>query len=162
MLKNDTILLQLKSITEIASAGFAMAFHFERMRPSFMLQSYPENWTSCYTKNGYGLVDPVIAWGLAHEGCRRWTNYTASEDPSGVIAMAHKHGLHFGIGAAVALNGTRSISTFARSDRDFDDDEISELYKALASMHSQTSKIMNLDADDIKLLPNMDIIFSKI
>ena len=78
MSNNDGALAQLETASKLAPAGFALAGHFTKMRPSFMLQCYPKDWTAFYAKNSLAMVDPAIAWGLANEGTFRWSDFDAA------------------------------------------------------------------------------------
>ncbi len=161
MSNNDGALAQLETASKLAPAGFALAGHFTKMRPSFMVHSYPEPWTSFYARNSLAFVDPTKAWGLANEGTFRWSDFDVTSDPSGVASMAADHGLTYGIISSIVSDGTRSMATFARADKEFEQSEIDVITAKLANIHAITLAEKDLAAEEIGTLASRGIAYTK-
>ena len=161
MSNNDGALAQLETAAKLAPAGFALAGHFTKLRPSFMLQCYPKDWTAFYARNSLAMVDPAIAWGLANEGTFRWSDFDATSDPSGVASMAAGHGLTYGIISSIVSDGTRSMASFARADKEFEQSEIEVITAKLAAIHAATLAAKDLAAEEIGTLASMGIAYTR-
>lgn len=161
MSNNDGALAQLETALRLSPAGFALAGHCSKMRPSFMIQRYPTDWTAFYAKNSLAMVDPGIAWGLAHEGSCRWSDFDLTSDPSGVASMAAEYGLTYGILTSVVSEGSRSFASFARADKEFEQSEIDVITAKLAAIHAITLAEKDLAAEEIGALASMGIAYTK-
>lgn len=129
-----------KAFSELAPAGFFVALRIGFLFPQVEENALPEAWIDRYSRMGYMPRDPLIRWLHANEGVVRW-GATGLDDPAGVLADAAAHGLRFGIAMALVEQGgegRRSIGTFARSDRDFDDAEIKEIQAQFAALAEAT------------------------
>lgn len=146
--------------SEIAPAGYALAFHVDQMRPSFLLHAYPIAWTTIYARKALVMADPVVAWGLSQEGVCRWADLT--EDPSGVMALASENGLKFGCVCSVGTAELRTFGGFARSDREFTSDEIEELSAILSELQVATLSAKDLSEEAKQELLGTSIRYSKV
>ena len=146
--------------SELAPAGYALAFHVDQMRPSFLLHAYPEAWTTIYARKALVMVDPVVAWGLSQEGVCRWSDLT--EDPSGVMTLASENGLKFGCVCSVGTVELRTFGGFARSDREFTSNEIDELNAILSELKVTSLSARDLSEEAKQALLRTTIRYSKV
>ena len=122
----------------LSPAGYAIALHVQFTTARYVFQTYDSAWAEYYSQNGLVLHDPVVRWGIAHEGVRRRSDMEA-EDSMGVLEAARQHGLAHGVSVANLLDGSRSIGGFARSDRPHTDAEIAELEMLLDRLARMTA-----------------------
>ncbi len=146
-------LLDLKNA---APVGYALAFHIRFTTPTFLFQTYPKAWAEYYSQNGLVMSDPTVAWGFENLGTQRWSDL-ADQDTAGVMTKAAEYGLRFGVTVAVDVDDSRSISSFAREDREFSDAEINQLQAAVVSLHALTAKISELSPDTAQKLRKMSV-----
>lgn len=137
-------------------AGFAIALHIKFSSPAFLFQTYPKRWIEIYTKRGLVLSDPTVRWGFENTGSIRWRDL-ASEDTAGVLQMARDFGLTHGFTAALVRQGSRTVASFARTDRDFLDAEIDDLTANLGALHDETLGLDELTQADQAALRKMSI-----
>ncbi|SEW03481.1 Autoinducer binding domain-containing protein [Cognatiyoonia koreensis] len=133
----NNVIGELRQLQSNAPAGFALAFHIDYTRPTFLFQTYPDAWISEYSEKGLVMSDPTVLWAFENEGCRRWSELT-EHDGAGVLDMAAKYGLQFGATCAVEAGNTRSMCSFARSDREYTDAECQSLLESIAFLHDAT------------------------
>ncbi len=132
-------------------AGCAIGLHIRFTTPRYMFQSYPKRWMDRYSSSGLLLQDPTIRWGMSNVGWVRWGDLERI-DSDGVLEQAKDYGIMNGVTIALLIDGSRSIASFARSDRDYDPDEIEELKLVFADLHEATANDEALtDADRLAL-----------
>jgi LuxR family transcriptional regulator, quorum-sensing system regulator SdiA len=85
----------------------------------YMFQSYPKRWMDQYSGSGLIQLDPTVRWGMSNVGWILWGDLEAI-DEHGVLERAKDFGLMNGLTVAVLIDGSRSIASFARSDRDYE------------------------------------------
>ena len=145
----------LGSLHGLAGAGYALGLHIEYTTPKFMFQTYPKAWLDYYSQNGLLMTDPMVAWGFEHTGSCRWSDL---DDPAGVMAKASEYGMKYGSVYATAEGGpTRSIGGFARSDREFTDEEQVTLAQLVDTLHASLAEQAALAPELLKQLRNMSI-----
>ena len=76
----------------------------------------------------------MTAWGFSRTGWIRWSD-PALLDPFGLFKEAAHYGLNFGATVACGPIKSRTIASFARSDREFRDDEIAKIEKTVLRLH---------------------------
>jgi LuxR family transcriptional regulator len=128
----------LDRIGALCPAGYAIALHTQFTTARYVFQTYDPAWVEHYSQNGLVLHDPVVRWGLSHEGARRWSDMK-SEDSMGVLEAARRHGLVHGVSIALLLDGSRSLGGFARPDCPYSDAEIAELQRLLERLARMTA-----------------------
>ncbi len=128
---------ELHQLSLLAEAGYFIGLHIRFTSPLFTYQSYDQAWIDHYTENGYVLRDPMIGWGFSTTGTIRWSD-TALLDPFGLFREAARYGLNFGATVACGPINSRSIASFARSDREFRDDEIAAIQSVVLRLHDMT------------------------
>lgn len=140
----------LDRASRLAPAGYALTLHFEYAAPRFMISTYPAAWMDHYSRNGLMMKDPVIAWGIRHEGISRWSDLP--DLPGGVFEQARSHGLVYGATSALNAGGSRTIANFARADREFTDGEMSDITDIVGQVHAMTAPGVTLSREDKALL----------
>ena len=141
----------LSELDRRGPAGFAIALHIRFATPTYLFQSYARRWMDHYAASGLVVHDPTVAWGLNNIGHIRWSELEAS-DGHGVLDQAKDYGLMNGVTIAMLASGSRTIASFARADRDYDDGEIADLRSLLAELHEATLGQADLsDADKMAL-----------
>lgn len=128
---------ELIYLGHLAPAGFFIGLHIRFTSPLFTFQTYDQRWIDHYTENGYVLRDPMTAWGFAKTGWIRWSD-PALPDPFGLFREAATYGLNYGCTVACGPIKSRSIASFARSDREFRDDEIASIEARVLRLHQLT------------------------
>ncbi|SPH17429.1 Regulatory protein SdiA [Defluviimonas aquaemixtae] len=138
----------------LASAGYYIALHVGYAFPLSERNALPELWVERYTQRGFMLYDPVMRWLYENKGAVRWSAI-ALPDPRGILQQAARFGLRYGAAIACAPMGTegqRSFGSFARADREFDDEEIRILESRLRRMHEATAPPTNLTRAELEAL----------
>jgi hypothetical protein len=102
-----------------------------------MFQTYDPVWLDHYTENGYVLRDPMVAWGFSTTGTIRWSD-PSLPDPFGLFKKAKAYGLSYGATVACGPIKSRTIASFARSDREFSDHEIATAAAIVHRLHDMT------------------------
>lgn len=149
---NDSIVTLLQEMRQESPAGFAAALHISFTSPRYLFQSYPQDWMEYYTKHGLVLRDPTVRWGFENTGSIRWS--TLTDDASAeMMATASEYGLRFGVTIALVEEGSRTVASFARADREFADPEIARLNGLIVQLHHLTidgEKLSPVDHDKLK------------
>jgi LuxR family transcriptional regulator, quorum-sensing system regulator SdiA len=135
----------------LASAGFFIGLHIRFTSPLFTFQTYDQRWIDHYTENGYVLRDPMTAWGFSRTGSIRWSD-PALLDPFGLFKEAATYGLNYGCTIACGPIKSRSIASFARSDREFADEEIASIETAVLRLHELTEPPESLTDAQVEAL----------
>ncbi|MFV2052625.1 autoinducer binding domain-containing protein [Aliiroseovarius sp. YM-037] len=146
----------LAKLDGLCPAGYAIALHIKFTTPTFLFQTYAQDWMDYYSQNGLVLHDPTVRWGFENTGTRVWKDLEA-EDEHSVLKKARKHGLSHGFVAAHVGRGTRSVASFARSDRDFDDAEIAQISEMFVELHDETVDAEQLSAEEREALKQLSI-----
>lgn len=128
----------LAALRTQAPAGYAIALHVKFSTPTFLFQTYPEDWAAYYSENGLVMQDPTVLWGFYNEGHAIWADL-AAEDEKGILTKAAEHGLVHGFTTALVRGDSRSLAGFARADRAFTQDEIAEISQTVAILHDLTA-----------------------
>ncbi|MEM1374964.1 MAG: autoinducer binding domain-containing protein [Pseudomonadota bacterium] len=142
---------ELAILGDTSPGGYAVGLHVRFASPSYLFQTYPSAWNEFYSSQGLVMRDPTVTWGFSNEGAVRWSALQG-DDPAGVLTQAADHGLTFGVAGAVHSGGSRTIAGFARSDREFSDQEMSDLMAAVTKMHKITEDTDSLSAEDLQTI----------
>jgi LuxR family transcriptional regulator, quorum-sensing system regulator SdiA len=156
MTRRASIAALLHDLDARSPAGCAIALHIRFTRPAYLFQTYPQRWRDHYTARGLVMHDPTVRWGLQNSGHVRWADLEAI-DAAGVLDEARGFGLMNGVTLAAVTPGSRSIASFARADRDFEDAEIREIEDLLRALHEATLEPGALDAEDRRALTELSI-----
>jgi LuxR family transcriptional regulator len=141
----------LRSLSLIAPAGYFIGLHIRYASPLMQFSTYDQDWLDHYTEKAYALRDPTIAWGFGHEGASRWADMNIP-DPFGLFKEAREFGLIYGLTVSCGPVSSRTISSFARSDRDFKDSEIAEISVQIRRLHDITEPPESLTKAQIEAL----------
>jgi LuxR family transcriptional regulator len=76
-------------------------------------------------------------------------------DSDGVLDRAKDYGIMNGVTIALLIEGSRSIASFARSDRDYEADEIADLERIFEDLHRATANAEALTAEDRSALKDL-------
>lgn len=144
----------LGALDELTPAGYIVALQINYTTPKFMFQTYNKDWLEHYSKEGLVMSDPTVAWCFENTGHCRWSDL---DDPGGVLKSAAKFGLTYGGIHSTEASGSRSMSGFARGDREFDDAEMQEIAKNVDLLHQLTLDKAQLDPETVEQLRNMSI-----
>lgn len=150
------IMSLLDSLDPLCPAGYALAFHIRYATPNFLFQTYATDWIDIYSQRGYVMTDPTVRWGFENLGWCRWSDL-ADDDAAGVLAEAAQHGLGHGFVFALETEGSRSMTSFARNDRSFSDDEVNAIRVKAARLHDLTAGLAELSPDTAAKLRRMAI-----
>jgi len=159
MSQNLTVGPLLEQIAARCPAGFAIALHIHFTSPKYLFQSYDHDWIEVYSREGLVMRDPTVRWGFEHTGTIRWS-VLARDDDAGVLALAAGHGLKFGFTAALLRDGTRSIASFARADREFTDAEIKAIAERFETLHAATQTAEALSPAEHAALKRMSVLLT--
>lgn len=129
--------IELHRLSLLAPAGYFVGLHIRFTAPLFTFQTYDQAWLDHYTEQGFVLRDPMVAWGFSTEGHIRWSD-PSLPDPFKLFAEAARFGLKYGVTLSRGPIKSRTIASFARSDREFTDDEIAECIRIIHRMHDMT------------------------
>lgn len=140
----------------MSPGGFAIALHIRSSAPAFLFQTFPIKWVDYYSQHELVLKDPAMRWAFDNSGTMRWREMV-DDDPSGVLQLAKRHGLRYGFTHSIRTERSRSVSGFARADREYLDIEIDEIGKKLQRLHAATDQLTSLSADDADALKRMSI-----
>lgn len=143
--------VELHQLSMLAPSGYSIGLHIRFTSPLFMFQTYDPLWLDHYTENGYLLRDPMVAWGFSTTGTIRWSD-PSLPDPFGLFPKAADHGLNYGATVACGPIRSRTIASFARSDREFTDDEIAAAAAIVHRLHDMTEPPEELTKAQIEAL----------
>lgn len=159
MHRQGRIATSLAAMKDAAPTGYAIALHIRFTTPLFLFQSYPKSWIDHYSGHGLVMRDPTVRWGLDNVGTVRWSAL-AGDDPDGVLVAAAEHGLDHGFSAALDDEGSRSIASFTRAERDFTDAEMAQIEERLRDLHLLTAEVETLVPDTRERLRRLSITFT--
>lgn len=142
---------ELRKLALIAPAGYFVGLHIRFTSPLLTFQTYDQAWLDHYTNNGYVLRDPMTAWGFSTTGHIRWSDERLL-DPFGLFKEAATYGLRFGVTVSCGPISSRTIASFARSDREFRDDEMETIANTVVRLHDITEPPENLSRAQIEAL----------
>lgn len=134
----------LHDLDRRSPAGCAIGLHIRFTTPRYMFQSYPRRWSEQYSGSGLLIRDPTVRWGMNNVGWVRWQDLAAI-DSDGILERARDFGLSNGVTIALLIDASRSIASFARSDRDFEAPEIADLQAIFQALHLATADALTED-----------------
>ena len=144
-------------VAALAPAGHYLALRVSFHYPMTEVNALPGPWVKVYRAAGLMLADPIFRWVHTEVGAARWSALRAG-DPHGVLALAAEHGLRFGLAVSVldpGRGGQRSWGSFARADREVDDDEAALLeahVRARHRAHCLPTNVTRAELDALRLL----------
>ncbi len=142
------ILLQINNLCD---TGFAAAVHIRYTRPSLLYQTYSQKWSDHYSEMGFMMVDPVVHWGLAHDGLIRWDDLK-DQDTAGVLVSALDHGLENGWTYSVGVPESRTIVGLTKSGAPFTPEQVEHIIGLVENLHEATLGIAAYSAETMQQL----------
>lgn len=142
---------ELAKLGRHANAGYFVALHIRFTSPLINIQTYDRAWMDHYTNNGYVLRDPMTAWAFSTTGWTRWSN-PELHDPYGIFEEGRRFGLRYGVTISTGPIASRSIVSLSRTDREFTDDEIAEIFDIVQHLHEMTEPPESLTAAQVDAL----------
>ena len=140
-----------EALSALAPAGFSAGLHIRFASPMIYVRTYDEQWTKIYDENAYALRDPLVFWGLGVKGHTRWSAIKLP-DPFNIMDQARRYGLTYGAVISCGPLTSRTIVGIARSDREFDDAEISEADTIVHALHAAAEPPTELTRAQIEAL----------
>ncbi len=137
MSKSTGVDFILQQLGAASPKGYMAGMHIRFAGPLMQFQTYSQEWVDHYTEHGYTLRDPMIAWGLSRDGAWRWRDIDLP-DPFNIFSQARDFGLTFGVVVGYGPLSSRSIVGCARDDREFNDQEITEIASLVRTLHEAT------------------------
>ncbi len=141
-------------IPGLAPAGHYLALRLGFAFPIEEVNALPCAWVEEYSRNGYAPFDPLMRWVYAEAGACRWSG-VMQPDHRGILLRAQAHGLRFGAVVSIldaAPGGQRSFGTFARTDREFTDEELVLLGSYVQARHDAMRPPQNITEAEIEAL----------
>lgn len=135
---NESLDLGLSRLSKLSPAGYALGLHIRFASAHLMIQTYDPKWIEIYTRNGYMLCDPLVSWGFGTTGTCRWSALDYP-DPHDVLGKAREYGLNYGVAISHGDVASRTIGGFARSDREFNDQEIAQIHQTVRLLHDAST-----------------------
>ena len=151
MSERKVIAVLLERLEKLAPMGYTVGLHIRFATPLLYRSSYPEAWVSHYNSHSYYLRDPLVFWGVGVEGTTRWSSIPLP-DPFGVMKKAAAHGLNFGAVSSYGPITSGSIVGIYRSEREFDDEELSALKELTIQLHIEAKPPSDLTKAQIEAL----------
>lgn len=130
--------LGIARLKRLAPDGYALGLHIRFASAHIMIQTYDPAWIELYTSRGYMMCDPLVSWGFSTTGTSRWSELD-HPDPHNVLGQAADFGLIYGVAVSHGPTSSRSIGGFARSDREFTDDEIETISRTVLKLHEEST-----------------------
>ena len=146
----------LHDLDRRSPAGCAIGLHIRFTTPMYMFQSYPKRWLDFYAAAGLFVGDPTVSWGMNNVGWVRWSDLERI-DTHGVLEKASDFGITNGVTIALVIEQSRSIASFARSDRDYETAEIEELRALFEELHRTTANVEVLSESDRLALKDLSV-----
>lgn len=128
---------ELQKLTPLSEGGYFIGLHIRYAAPLMQFSTYNQAWLDHYTEKAFALRDPTIAWGFSTEGACRWSEFTIP-DPFGLFEEANKFDLKYGLTVSCGPISSRTIASFARSDREFNNSEIEQILLIIRRLHDKT------------------------
>lgn len=153
------IVTSVELLKSLAPTGFAMALHVRFTTPTFLFQTYPKSWIDIYSQRGYLMSDPTVLWAFSNTGRIRWSELSAN-DASGMLAEAAAQGMRFGFTLATDAEGSQSLGSFTRGDREFSDDEIAEIEVIFLGLHAATRDLREFAPQTHAALKQMSVTYT--
>ncbi len=147
----------LEALDSLCPEGYAIALHIKFTTPTYLFQTYKTEWIEYYSQMGWVLQDPTVHWGFQNTGTIHW-HELEENDTQGIFKKSAEYGLKYGFVLSIETEGSRSVSSFARGDRNFTDDEISEISGLLEILHDKTSKPEQLSQNEREALTRLSVL----
>ncbi|MBE9477432.1 MAG: autoinducer binding domain-containing protein [Proteobacteria bacterium] len=145
---------KIKEVQWLAPAGLQVSLRIRFGSALNCINTYPSEWILKYTELGFMMRDPTVEWAYASTGTCRWSTFSDA-DTHGVLKLAASYGIHFGTTISCRsenTDGHRTIASFGRQDREFEDAELAHLYRFIQNLHDAVAPPVNLTNAEIEAL----------
>jgi LuxR family transcriptional regulator len=146
--------LKIEEVKWLAPVGLQISLRIRFGSPLSSINTYPASWVQKYTELGLMMHDPTMKWAYENTGTCRW-NAHMDVDTHSVLKMAAGYGIKFGATISCRSEtevGHRSIATFGRADREYEEAELTYLYKFIQKIHDQATPPTNITDAEIEAL----------
>lgn len=140
-----------------ASGGHYLGVNLSFKGPAFVEVTYDRDWVEFYNNGKYYLADPVVGWLLVNNGRVRWSEIRWWPDPKGVFKKARRYNLKFGGTIATSCTGAKSVLSFARSDREFTEEELGRIdcaFHDYLDRYEEPVPITDAEVEMLQMLAN--------
>lgn len=144
----------IEHIYEIAPAGFHISLRLRYGVPISSVNNYPKIWVDKYNELGLLLYDPCIRWAFSNVGKCRWSSLNKC-DSHNVLKLATQYDLKYGVVVSHKSDNPqelKSIATFARNDREFEERELSYLERCVQRFHKDCEEPKKVTKAEIEVL----------
>lgn len=148
---NTGLDFELRKLSALAPAGYFVGLHIRFAAPLISFQTYDQAWLDHYTQQAYALRDPTIAWGFSMTGACRWRDF-GIPDTFGIMEQAKSYGLVYGLTVSCGPIASRTIASFSRGDREYDDNEMARIEAVVRRLHDITEPPESLSRSQIEAL----------
>ncbi len=148
---NTGLDFELRKLGLLAPGGYFVGLHIRFASPLISFQTYDQAWLDHYTQQAYALRDPTIAWGFSTTGVSRWSEFNIP-DVFGILAEARKYGLVYGATVSCGPIASRTIASFSRGDREFEQHEMQQIEEIVRRLHDITEPPESLSKAQIDAL----------
>ncbi len=151
---NMPLELKINTIEWLAPVGLQISLRIRFGSPLRSINTYPAKWILRYTELGLLMHDPAMKWAYKTIGACRWSALSY-EDSHSVLKMAASYGIKYGaVVSCCAKNeaGNRSIATFGRADREYEEDELAHLRTFIQNIHDEATPPANITDAEIEVL----------
>ena len=141
-------------LERVSPLGITIGMNVALRGPEYYYSSYPQGFQDDYTRKNYIFMDPMVAWAMRNLGWKRWSSVSKIEAMAPVFKAAKSYGLTFGATLAISTNDRRSMASLARSDREFEDDELDLATQILGRLSevSYGSRLTIEEAEALRLV----------
>jgi len=146
--------LKTEEIQWLAPVGMQISLRIRFGSPISSINTYPAKWVRRYTELGLLMHDPTMKWAYKYIGTCRWSELHA-EDSHSILKMAASHGIKYGAVISCRAGteaGNRSIATFGRADREYEDSELEHLFDFVQKLHDEATPPANITDAEIEVL----------
>lgn len=148
---NTGLDLELRKLSALSPAGYFVGLHIRFAAPLISFQTYDQRWLDHYTEQAYALRDPTIAWGFSATGACRWNDF-GIPDLFGILENARSYGLVYGLTVSCGPIASRTIASFSRADREYEDSEMERIEAIVRRLHEITEPPDSLSRPQIEAL----------
>ena len=151
MIVNTGLDFELRKLSAVSPAGYFVGLHIRFAAPLISFQTYDQRWLDHYTQQAYALRDPTIAWGFSSTGACRWSEF-GIPDMFGILEMARSYGLVYGLTVSCGPIASRTIASFSRADREYEESEMVQIEAIVQRLHDFTEPPDSLTRSQIEAL----------
>ncbi len=146
--------LKIDEVKWLAPMGLHISLRIRFGSPLSLINTYPDKWIHEYTEQGFMMLDPTMKWAYESIGVCRWSAL-AGDDTHGILEMAASYGIEYGAVVSCRAKseaGHRSIATFSRADREYENAELTHLQKFIQAQHDAATPSINITNAEIEVL----------